>query len=273
MAAESDPSETFWQAINAFSDNLAEQITERWAAWASNHENRHEHEVVGALLARQATLASELASNPPIWNAHLAPLILRSMVENCITIAWILRNPADRAKRFIAYGLGQENLLLEQAKAQLRESGSDPAEDPVLESWESWINSQRFTFLTEVNVGSLGPNLREMADEAGMLDLHRNDFARWSGSAHNMWHHIVGFNLQQCRNPLHGVHRVPVIDKLAPNPVWLKQAAKYVDLALKSFDETTGFVSSHPGAVELLDTEFSKMPNPASEAHQYDSEQ
>ena len=110
------------------------------------------------------------------------------MVENCITIAWILKSPEERAKQFIAYGLGQENLLLEQAKADLRDRGADPDKDPTIDTWEQWLNGQRYTFLTEVNVGSLGPNLREMAEEAGVIDLHRNDYALWSSTTHSMWH-------------------------------------------------------------------------------------
>ena len=40
------------------------------------------------------------------------------MVENCITIRWILKAPHERAKEFIAYGLGQENLLLEHVEGR-----------------------------------------------------------------------------------------------------------------------------------------------------------
>ena len=156
MTTGPEPTDAFWQAIHTFVEHVVAQVHARWDQWAKGHEKRHVHEVVGGLLARQATLAAELASNPSIWNAHSAPLFLRSMVENCITIAWILKSPDERAKQFIAYGLGQENLLLEQAKASLRETGSDPDTDPNIGSWEQWLNGQRYTFLTEVNVGSWG---------------------------------------------------------------------------------------------------------------------
>ena len=156
MATDSNPTAAFWQAIHNFVEHLAAQVHARWDVWAHGHEKRHVHEVVGGLLARQATLACELASSPSIWNAHSAPLFLRSMVENCITIAWILKDPEERAKQFIAYGLGQENLLLEHAKADLREAGADPNEDQAIEAWEQWLNGQRYTFLTEVNVKAVG---------------------------------------------------------------------------------------------------------------------
>ena len=262
MATESDPTDAFWQAIHAFVAHLAAQVHDRWAVWARGHEKRHIHEVVGGLLARQASLAGEFALNPPTWNAHSAPLVLRSMVENCITIGWILKSPDERAKQFIAYGLGQENLLLEQAKASLRETGADPSKDPAIDTWEQWLNSQRYTFLTEVNVGNWGPSLREKAEEAGLIELHRNDYAQWSRTTHSMWHHIVRFNLEYCTNPLHGYHRVPTIPRLAPDAELLQHAAEYVDIAIRSFDEATGTNAGDLKAVEVLDRELLKMPRP-----------
>ena len=260
MATGSDPTKVFWQAIHVFMDHLAAQVSSRWAAWAKGHENRHIHEVVGGLLARQATLATEFASNPSIWNAHSAPLFLRPMVENCIAIAWILKSPDERSKQFMAYGLGQENLLLEQVKADIRDTGANPEDDSEIERWEQWINGQRYTFLTEVNVGNWGPNLRDKAKEVGLIELHRNDYAQWSGGTHSMWHHVVRYNVRSCTNPLHGYHQVPTISQLAPEPNLLLRAAEYVDVAIRCFDEATGTKVGDASAVEVLDREFQEMP-------------
>ena len=97
---------------------------------------------------------------------------------------------------------------------------STPIRTRAIEAWEQWLNGQRYTFLTEVNVGSWGTDLRKMAEEAGLIELHRNDYARWSSTTHSMWHHVACFNLQYCTNPLHGHHRVPVQSlncRLCPN--------------------------------------------------------
>ena len=259
MTIDSKLNAAFWQAIQAFVEHLDSQVQKRWLAWAQGHENRHIHEVVGGLLARQATLASEFASNPPIWNPHSAPLFLRAMVENCITIAWILRAPDERSRSFVVYGLGQENLSLEHAKASLHENGRNLEQETVISEWEQWLNSERYTHLTEVNVGSWGPNLREMAEEADLLDLHRNDYAQWSGTTHSMWQHIVRFNIQYCTNPLHGYHRVPAIPQFTPDPILLQYAAEYMDIAFASFDEATGISLGDLGAVEVLDRELKSM--------------
>ncbi len=267
MTASPEHLDPLWRAIHVFGEHLSAQVHDRWTAWVKGGEERHVHEVVGGLLARQATLARELASNPSIWNAHSAPLILRSMVENCITIAWILKSPDERAREFVTYGLGQENLLLEHAKADLRESGIDPDKDPTIDSWEQWLDSQRFTFLTEVNVGNWATDLRKMAKEVGLIELYRNDYARWSSTTHSMWHHVVRFNLdrESCANPLHGYHRVPTATRLEPDTVFLQRAAEYVDVSIRTFDEATGTNLGDRSAVGVLDTEFhnlSQSPGP-----------
>ena len=159
----------------------------------------------------------------------------------------------------MAYGLGQENLLLEQAKADLREAGVEPETAPEIQEWEQWLDGERYTFLTEVNVGNWGPNLRKRAEEAGLLNLHRNDYARWSSATHNMWHHVVRFNLEACRNPLHGYHRLPAMPELEPRTTLLQQAAEYVDLSLSLFDEATETKVDTLTAVEVLDREMQKL--------------
>ena len=265
MTTGSEPLDPYWRAIHAFVEHVAAQVHDRWSKWRQGNQERHVHEVVCGLLARQATLARELASNPSIWNAHSAPLFLRSMVENCITIAWILKSPDERAKQFIAYGLGQEKLLLENAKADLRETGADPDEDQMIEEWEQWLSCHRYPFVTEVNVGNWGPSLRDMAEEAGLIELHRNAYARWSSATHSMWHHVVRFNLdpESCANPLHGYHRVPTVSRpVPPDRVFLLLAAEYVDMSVRSFDEATGTNLGDLSAVEVLDTEFQKLPPP-----------
>ncbi len=260
IATESNTQDLFGQAVIAFVEHIEGQVHRRWTVWTQEYDKRHIHEVVGGLLARQATLAGEFASNPSLWNDHTAPLFLRSMVENCITIAWILKEPEERASQFMAYGLGQDNLLLEHAKEDLREAGVDPDKDPEIETWERWLNSQRYTFLTEVNVGSWGPNLRDMAHEVKLAALYRNDYARWSGGTHSMWHHIARFNIQYCNNSLHGYHRIPLIAQLPPDPKLLWFVAGYVDLAFHSFDQKTGISEDELSAAEVLERELGRIP-------------
>ena len=260
MTEDSDHPDSLQRVLESFTKHLKAQVFDRWAAWDPGNEKQHVREVVGGLLARQATLASEFALNPPIWNAHSAPLFLRPMVENCITISWILESPEDRAKQFIDYGLGQENLLLEHEREDLRASGVDPEKDETIMSRKRWLDAQKYPSLTEINVGSWPPNLRKMAEEVGLIDLHRQDYTRWSSATHNMWHHIARYNARYCRDPLHGNHRIPLIPKLDPSPEWVYYAAEYVDVALTQFDEATEYKTDKLSAVDMLYREIQRLP-------------
>jgi hypothetical protein len=255
--------EAFWSALHNFVDYISGRLWARWDSWQGNREDRNFHEVIGGLLSRQVNLASELARNPGTWNSNMAPLVLRSMVEALITMAWILGDPHKRSDSFILYGLGQEKLLLENQKALMADDGLDPNEDQEIQQWEEWLNSHRYAHLTEVNVGDWGGvNLRTRAEESGQLDLHRNDYSRWSRAVHNMWQHLVRFNLQHCQNPLHGFQRVPRLPRLGIDPYYLEWSARYLDLTFNLFDEKTGVRVEGPSAVEFLHQEVQKVPIP-----------
>src|SRR5208337_1030251 len=128
----------------------------------------------GGLMARQVTLATQMTMNPGIWNGHMAPMVLRVMVDNYVSFAWILKDPLERSKKYIAYGLGQEKLDLEYRKVYLSAKGEDPDADPAIKVQTAWIDSQRFHFLTSVDVGAwAGISTRDMAQEAECMDIYR----------------------------------------------------------------------------------------------------
>ena len=260
-----DVNESYWSAIDDFVLQINHMLRERWDAWTGNHEDQEVHEVIGSLLSRQVTLTTELARNFSIWNHHIAPLVLRPMVESLLTVAWILQDPRPRSKSFVLYGLGQEKLLLENEKAKISAEGVDPSEVEYINEWEQWLNSHRYTSLTEVNVGGCpGSSLRDMADEAGLLDLHRIDYARWSGATHNRWQYLVRFNLAGCPNPLHGFHRLPGRPEFSLEPNYLQLAVEYLDRTFVVFDEKTGVEVEGPTGLEVLDRALQQIPFPES---------
>jgi hypothetical protein len=75
-----------WDFIEGFCNFVIESFDFRWSKIKPELFDRYIHESVGGLLARQATLAIELAQAPMIWNINIAPLILRSMVDAHILI-------------------------------------------------------------------------------------------------------------------------------------------------------------------------------------------
>ena len=215
------------------------ELEERWGKWAIDISKNEIHEVVGGLLARQITLARQMAECPQIWNSHIAPIILRAMADVYITLAWILKDPLDRSQKFVLYGLGQCKLEIEHYKNQISERNLTHDEKEAIETSEAWINSQRFTFLTEVNIGSWsGIPTRKMAEEADCLDFYNYVYTPFSACTHSMWHHIGRYNLKQCINPLHQYHNVPDDPKLCMDPYYFYLAAEYLQKTFLTFDET-----------------------------------
>jgi hypothetical protein len=231
--------------IDGYVERVRRELDERVLAWPMDVTKQQSREVLGGLLARQVSLATNLARSPSTWNGHIAPLVLRSMTDVYITMAWIWADPETRAAMYVVYGLGQLKLQLEHLKAQVQADGGDPSTDPLVTSFEQALNAERLTAFTEVNIGSWsGTDTRKMAEEAGCLDLYRFAYQPFSRATHSMWPHISGYNLKPCINPLHRMHRVP--DDWDPplDADFLYRAAKYVHKSMRLFDRKTGVVVS-----------------------------
>lgn len=239
--------------ISTYIQMVKAELQERIKAWPLDLSQYEMHEAVGALLARQVTLAVQLAAAPPIWNSHLAPLVLRSMTDTYISLGWILCDPVDRAQKFILYGLGQEKLEIEHLKARPKLEGRLPGDDSLIKSKEEWLSEQRYEFLTEVNVGSWsGIDTRKMADEAGLLDVYRYDYQPSSGATHSQWHHVGRYNLLTCPNPLHKFHKIPVVPELGADIAFLQRAAEYVQKTFVLFDGKFGVKIETPISLDAL---------------------
>ena len=248
------------QLIRTFIEQARVELKERWEKWQINLSQSEFHEVVGALLARQVTLARQLAECPLIWNGHIAPIILRAMADVYISLAWVLKDPIERSRKFILYGLGQAKLQIEHRKAQIGDREPKSAEKMMIEASESWINSQRFTFLTEVNIGSWsGISTRKMAEEADCIDFYNYVYNPFSACAHSIWYHIARYNLKQCANPLHQYHQVPDDPELAMDPYNLYLAAKYLQKTFSAFDEKIAIQVDVPSAYEHLCESLDKL--------------
>ena len=261
MSEESDFKQ-IEQIIRTFIEQSRIELKERWEKWAIDLTKNEVHEVVGALLGRQVTLARQIAECPPIWNGHTAPIILRAMADVYITLAWVLKEPLERSRKFILYGLGQAKLQLEHRKTQIGDREPTPEEKMLIEASEAWINSQRFTFLTEVNVGSWsGIPIRQMAEEAECIDFYNYVYSPFSACAHSMWHHIARYNLRQCANPLHQYHQVPEDHELPMDPYNLYLAAKYLQKSFCAFDKKFSIKVDVTSAYECLCEELEKLFN------------
>jgi hypothetical protein len=238
VSRENNP---LWEFIDGFCDNVLGGFNERWSKIRPDLFDKHIHEAMGGLLARQATLAIELARAPAIWNGNIAPLILRCMTDAHITFAWIFGNIEERSKTYIEYGLGQEKLFIEYLEEAIREnSDRDYAErlNAMVKPRKAWLNAQLAEWATDVNVGSWsGMSTRDMAKTADCESIYRFAYVPFSGAAHNMWQHVGVYNVERCRNPLHNGHLVPRIREMPSDPEFLYLAAKYVSETYELFDD------------------------------------
>ena len=161
---------------------LRVELGARWDAWGRDLTKPHLHEVIGGLMARQVSLATQLAQAPSTWNGHVAPLILRAMTDAYITLAWVFREPEKRTDTYVKYGLGQRKLWLEHFKASLVKRGEkEPEENLFVKAITEQLNAERFEHITEVSVGTWSErSTRQMAEEAGCLDLYRLAYTPFS---------------------------------------------------------------------------------------------
>lgn len=254
----STPLEEF---ISRYCANVVEGFEARWQQHTPEIYQNEISEAIWGLTARQASLALELARNPGIWNPHIAPIILRSMTDVHITLAWIIVEPANRSREYIRFGLGQEKLYLEylQNEAdQIPEGELDEPLQKLIEMKKAWLNSQLMEWAIEVNVGSWsGKSTREMAQEANCESLYKFAYVPFSGPAHSMWQHVGMFNVVPCKNPLHNNHRIPILTEFGPDPDYLYRSAKYVSRTYDLLSDKMGlkvdiqtpvdfFVDGHP---------------------------
>lgn len=252
--------EAIRQLIEKFIARAGEELDQRLTTWPTDLAQNEIHEVLGALLARQVTLATQLADCPPIWNGHVAPLILRAMADVYINLAWLIQDLPDRCKKFIHYGLGQLKLELEHRRSEVETRDAAEGDREYLEVIEDWLNSQRATFLTDVNLGRWsGISTRQMAADADCLDFYNFVYTPFSSCSHSMWHHIARYNLKQCQNPLHRFHYVPNFGDTDIDPDYVYLAGKYLQKTFAAFDDALGIEIKLQSAFNLLCDGFAEL--------------
>jgi hypothetical protein len=195
-------------------------------------------EIICALLTRQVSIGKRLARNPDILDYHVGTILLRALIDNHITIAWILKDYEDRIRKYILYGLGQEKLYLEHLENVKDEDDDNKDVSKIIDANENWINGQRYSFLTEINVGSWsGLSTREMAEQADCSDLYKFAYTPFSASTHSMWNHVGKYNVTYSDNPLHKYCLIPHDYEMEPRVDILLNSAKYIHKSFSAFDE------------------------------------
>jgi hypothetical protein len=198
-----------------------------------------------------------MAKAPPFWTGELGPVLLRAMYDVEITVAWIMKVPQERARKYIDYGLGQEKLYLEHRRNP--PAGIEPLAGEDLVYAEAWLNTQRSPWFTAVNVGAWADiPTRRMAEEAGIKDVYDLKYMPASAIAHSAWNFVGKYNLRRCGNPLHRYHRIPVVQPQDHDFMAVNEAAETLD---RTFRYTDGWSAERPwtAALGVLEQELGEM--------------
>lgn len=219
--------------------------------------------VLAGLLARQATLTTRLAQSPPLWDGHIAPLILRSMVECLVTFRWILLDPVARTGEYIAYGLGQAKLQLSKMQVEIDSAADDESKNRLIAAakmQEAWILSQRLIQFVDVNLGSwAGASIRKMCEDIGHKDLYDWWFVPHSACAHNMWQHVSIWNTKVCKNPMHQEHRLSYTAMPQLTLDYVHQSVKFFSEMIEDFDKYYGIYISDVTVLEDFEADLNKL--------------
>lgn len=243
------------EIISKYREDINNELKYRWNNWDIDLSEKEKYEAIGGLLCRQVTIMLYFSQAPAMWNPDLAPILLRTMIDNLINLSWICEDPLDRSRKYIHFGLGVEKLNTENRIKQLKEDNlnPNPNDDPYVLWSKEWIDSQRYSFLTEIDFGSWsGISTRKMAEESGNIGLYNYTYQVYSSVAHNHWNHIGKFCMKQSDNPLHMLLHYPTIREYENSFEFLDMGANYLDRAFKRVDELFPITNIPKSSYEIL---------------------
>ncbi len=240
---------------HVYYEKLEVEHFERISKSDINLTKTQNHEVIHGLLARQITLVSGMVKSLPTWNEHIAPIILRCIIDATITLKYIYLDVDKHVQQFVDFGLGQETLMLKRIKERnLAEDGE------IINQIEQHINKERKHFLNIINVGSWNfINIRETAIKAQCKELYDFAYSQFSIAAHSSWNFIFPRYLEYCKNPLHKYHRVPVLPELEVNYIFLIMAADHLKQSLSDYDKLFFDSAVFQNSFDYLVTEFKNI--------------
>ncbi|MGY0618217.1 DUF5677 domain-containing protein [Lysobacter sp. A378] len=134
-------------------------------------------------------------------------LVLRTLVEICITLRYLRRKGRDELwQSYRVYGAGQAKLAF--LKAQELQGDLPPFLDE--NALYEIANEDTWQEYLDIDVGHWATtNLRRLAMESESKDLYDKYYDWTSTVTHGHWGAVRDTNLVTCHNPLHRLHRIP----------------------------------------------------------------
>lgn len=170
----------------------------------------------------------------------LARLALRTLAELRITFSFLLTK--DDPGTWAAYrkhGAGQ-------AKLNFLKLADNAPSHISIDDLEHIANEDLWQELVDINLGQwTNSDLRKMSDEAGVKATYDSYYGWPSSYVHGQWSAVRESCYQNCYNPLHRLHRIP-LHRPRMLPEALSDAVRLVNEVLDSLNV------AYPGTFERL---------------------
>ncbi|MBK8580874.1 MAG: hypothetical protein IPL86_03245 [Flavobacteriales bacterium] len=246
--------------VQKFIEEAQDELRELWNALPVETSEKELYEVVGALMSRQSLLLRQLSLSSEFWNFDGGSLVLRSMVDTHITLAYICHEDSlKRALAFIDYGLGQERLYTAKVKAKAEADGNT---DVVAEltAYESDLDSEKYIHHTDVKYGAWSDkNIKSLANEVGLRDYYEATFPPFSSGTHGIWNHLLKFNCSVSDNPLHAGLKIPKTKHPSPDVEILMLAAGQAEMSFRLVRKRFNIAEPQTSPAQSLDTGMNEI--------------
>lgn len=186
------------RAINA--------LSQHWVDTATTTDIDAKHEGAFALVLYSLRCLLELTGKAR--NRIAGRLLLRTVVECRITLAYMmLKDDSALWSKYRHYGTGQAKLAL----LKIAEATSQP-HSVTAEQLDRIANEDVWDEFVDIELGNwAGTDLRRMAEESGTKEVYDMYYGWNSGFSHGQWAAVRDASLTTCLNPLHRLHRIPLI--------------------------------------------------------------
>lgn len=204
---------------------------------AYRHFSRHE--VLCGLVSRSYRSLEALLRAPHLWTGEHASPVSRLMIETHILVTWMLQQHDDDVfEQYQSYGRGKRKLMRRQVLDLLEKTGGQAPEilRSLAESLERETGGEWGEQFQEVSVDSTfaGISVRQMAEEADLLDEYRHVYQPASGVTHGEWWAVEDYAMQRCMNPLHLFHQVPSMDEFSVEAEFPNVVLNYFERIIES---------------------------------------
>jgi hypothetical protein len=201
----------FAEAIRGLGADLQQQQSEASLDTFSPEED----EVKLGLASRAFRLLRHFLLTPSWWTNEMAPHLIRSLVDERIVVAWLLKkDDPELFRAYKEYGAGKRKLYkLKLEELMDAEDGDSEEREDARElhrRLEAEVNQDTMEEFLTIDLGGTfsGKNIRQMAKETELADLYSLSYQPLSTESHGEWGSLIMFDLKHCGNPLHHYHRL-----------------------------------------------------------------